>query len=83
MSRKQLENFLEQERRHKLGASIARFAVIPEESDEEKENLKREKIIHQETLQGNAPRNAKKAAEEGTHTSTSCWNTNQKLIDLE
>ena len=34
MSRKQLEHFLEQERRHKLGASTTRFAVSPEESDE-------------------------------------------------
>ena len=45
MSRKQLENFLEQERRHKLGASMARFAVSPAESDEEKANRKREKVI--------------------------------------
>jgi hypothetical protein len=46
MSRKkQLENFLEQERRHKPGASIARFAVSPEESDEEKANRQREEVI--------------------------------------
>ena len=45
MSRKQLENFLEQERRHKLGASITRFAVSPEESDEEEANRKRENVI--------------------------------------
>ena len=36
MSRKQLDNFLEQEGRFKLGASITRFAVSGEESDEEK-----------------------------------------------
>ena len=34
MSRKQLENFLEQEGRCQLGASITRFAVSAEESDE-------------------------------------------------
>jgi hypothetical protein len=44
MSRKQLENFSEQERRHKLGAPIAGFAASPE-SDEEKANRKREKVI--------------------------------------
>ena len=43
MSRKQLENFLQQERRYKLGASITRFAVSAEESDEEKAKRKREK----------------------------------------
>lgn len=41
-SSKQLENCLEQERIRKLGASTARFAVSPEESDEEKANRKRE-----------------------------------------
>jgi hypothetical protein len=40
-TRKQLENFLEQERRYKLGAP----AVSAEESDEEKANRKREKVI--------------------------------------
>ena len=43
MSRKQLENFLQQERRYKPGASITRFAVSAEESDEEKAKRKREK----------------------------------------
>jgi hypothetical protein len=45
MSRKQLDNFLEQEGRFKLGASITRFAVRDEESDEEKANCKREEVI--------------------------------------
>jgi hypothetical protein len=45
MSRKQLDNFLEQEGRFKLGASITRFAVLDEESDEEKANCKREEVI--------------------------------------
>ena len=45
MSRKQLDNFLEQEGRFKLGASITRFAVSGEESDEEKANCKREEVI--------------------------------------
>ena len=36
MSRKQLENFLEQEGRFKLGASITRFAIDAEASDEER-----------------------------------------------
>jgi hypothetical protein len=48
MSRKQLENFLEQERRIKLGASITRFAISAEGSDEEKANIKREKVIEKQ-----------------------------------
>ena len=36
MSRKQLENFLEQERRIILGASITQFAVDADASDEER-----------------------------------------------
>jgi hypothetical protein len=45
MSRKQLENFLEQERRITLGASITQFVVDVDTSDEERAKLKREKII--------------------------------------
>jgi hypothetical protein len=36
MSRKQLENFLEQEKRTNLGGSITRFVIEPNASDEEK-----------------------------------------------
>jgi hypothetical protein len=36
-----LENFLEQEGRFKLGASITRFAIDPEASDEKRAALKR------------------------------------------
>jgi hypothetical protein len=60
MSRKQLENFLEQERRRKLGASITGFAVSAEESDKEKANRKRERLLK------TRPQNLKKAAEEET-----------------
>jgi hypothetical protein len=45
MSRKQLENFLEQEKRIKLGASITRFAIDAEASDEERAVLEREMAI--------------------------------------
>ena len=45
MSRKQLENFLEQERRITLGASITQFVVDVDASDEERAKLKREKVI--------------------------------------
>jgi hypothetical protein len=94
MSRKQLENFLEQERRHKLGASITRFAVSPEESDEEEANRKRENVIEnlarhnrkrskKRKEQRKCQKNSKKAAEEGTAHIDEMWNTNQKLTDLE
>ena len=49
MSRKQLENFLEQERRSH-GASITQFAVDADASDEERAKLKREKIIEKLNL---------------------------------
>jgi hypothetical protein len=39
MSRKQLENFSEQEQRHKLGASIAGFAVSPERNATKKRQI--------------------------------------------
>ena len=45
MSRKQLENFLEQEKRIILGGSITRFVIEPDASDEEKGKAKREQII--------------------------------------
>ena len=45
LSRKQLENFLEQERRITLGASITQFVVDANASDEGRAKLKREKII--------------------------------------
>ena len=45
MSRKQLENFLEQEKRTNLGGSITRFVIEPDASDEEKGQAKREKHI--------------------------------------
>ena len=45
MSRKQIENFLEQERRIVLGGSITRFVVDPGASDEEKVKVKQEKLI--------------------------------------
>jgi len=45
MSRKQLENFLEQERRITLGSSITRFVIDVGASDEEREKLKREAAI--------------------------------------
>jgi hypothetical protein len=45
MSRKQLEDFLEQERRLKLGASITRFAIDADASDEERAAIKREAVI--------------------------------------
>jgi hypothetical protein len=45
MSRKQLENFLEQEKRITLGGSITRFVIEPDASDEEKGQAKREKLI--------------------------------------
>ena len=45
MSRKQLENFLEQGKRIKLGASITRFAIDAEASDEERAVLEREMAI--------------------------------------
>jgi hypothetical protein len=45
MSRKQLENFLEQERRITLGSSITRFSIDADASDEERASLKREAAI--------------------------------------
>ena len=45
MSRKQLEIFLEQEKRIILGGSITRFVIEPDASDEEKGKAKREQII--------------------------------------
>ena len=42
MSRKQLENFLEQERRITLGSSITQFVIDADASDEERGKLKRE-----------------------------------------
>ena len=45
MSRKQIENFLEQEKRIVLGGSIIRFAVDPGASDEKKAKVKQEKLI--------------------------------------
>ena len=88
MSRKQLENFLEQERRHKLGASITRFAVSPEKSDEEEANRKlgqtqQEKRSKKRKKQRKCQKNSKKAAEEGPAHIDEMWNTNQKLTDLE
>jgi hypothetical protein len=45
MSRKQLENFLEQERRITLGSSITRFVIDADASDEERASFKREAAI--------------------------------------
>jgi membrane protein involved in colicin uptake len=58
MSRKQLENFLEQEKRTNLGGSITRFVIEPDASDEEKGQAKREKHIAK--MQARARRQAKK-----------------------
>jgi hypothetical protein len=44
MSRKQLENFLEQEKRITLGSSITKFVIDAEASDEERGKLKREQF---------------------------------------
>ena len=45
MSRKQLENFLEQEKRLILGSSITRYVIEADASDEERGKLKREQFI--------------------------------------
>jgi hypothetical protein len=45
MSRKQLENFLEQEKRITLGSSITKFVIDADASDEERGKLKREQYI--------------------------------------
>ena len=58
MSRKQLENFLEQEKRNKPEASITRFAIDAEASDEERAVLKRELAI--ENLNRNTRKRAKR-----------------------
>ena len=62
MSRKQLENFLEQERRLKLGASVIRFAIDAEASDEERAALKREAVIEKRN-RVNRRREAKRKAQ--------------------
>jgi hypothetical protein len=59
MSRKQLENFLEQERRLKLGASITRFAIDADASDEERAAIKREEVI-EKIQRNNRRREAKR-----------------------
>jgi len=58
MSRKQLENFLEQEKRTNLVGSITRFVIEPDASDEEKGQAKREKHIAK--MERNKRRNAQK-----------------------
>ena len=45
MSRKQLENFLEQEKRLILGSSITRYVIEADASDEERGKLKREQFM--------------------------------------
>jgi hypothetical protein len=47
LSRKQLENFLEQEKRITLGSSITKFVIDAEASDEERGTLKREQYIEE------------------------------------
>jgi hypothetical protein len=58
MSRKQIENFLEQEKRTNLDGSITRFVIEPDASDEEKGQAKREKHIAK--MERNKRRNAQK-----------------------
>jgi hypothetical protein len=74
MSRKQLENFLEQERRRKLGASITGFAVSAEESDKEKANRKRERLLKTRP-QATKPEESRGGRNRTPHTSTRRWNT--------
>ena len=71
MSRKQLENFLEQERRCKLGASITRFAVSAEECDKRKGKPQARKVTENQARinrkrSKKKTQNLKKAAEEET-----------------
>ena len=62
VQRKQLENFLEQERRLKLGASITRFAIDADASDEERAAVKREEAI-EKIQRNNRRREAKRKAQ--------------------
>ena len=73
---KQLENFLEQERRYKPGASIARFAVSAKGSDEEKANCKREKATENQATQQETIQETKRTKETSTYLEESSGGRN-------
>jgi hypothetical protein len=73
---KQLENFLEQERRYKLGASIARFAGSAEGSDEEKANCKREEATENQATQQETIQETKRTKETSTYLEKSSGGRN-------